>query len=97
MTTAQPASEQDRENQERENQEREKKRRRRVRLPRTRGHRILRGIVSTTAMTVGAAAIAVLAFNRNAMRKIGGHTGDTIGATQQLAEMSVLFALALAL
>ena len=44
-----------------------------------------------------AAIAAALVFNRIALRKIGGHTGDTIGATQQLTEMSVLFALALAL
>ena len=55
------------------------------------------GTVFSFALSLAAAAVAVLAFNRTAMRKIGGHTGDTIGATQQLAEMSVLFALALAL
>lgn len=48
-------------------------------------------------LALAAAVAAVLAFNRVAMRKIGGHTGDTIGATEQLAEMSVLFALALTL
>jgi adenosylcobinamide-GDP ribazoletransferase len=32
-----------------------------------------------------------------ALRKIGGHTGDTIGATEQFAEMAVLFALAMTL
>jgi adenosylcobinamide-GDP ribazoletransferase len=55
------------------------------------------GTVLSVLLALAAAAIAVLAFNRIAVRKIGGHTGDTIGATQQLAEMSVLFALALAL
>ena len=55
------------------------------------------GTVFSFALSLAAATVAVLAFNRTAMRKIGGHTGDTIGATQQLAEMSVLFALALAL
>lgn len=49
------------------------------------------------ALPLALAVAAILAFNRIALRKIGGHTGDTIGATQQLAEMSVLFALALAL
>ena len=55
------------------------------------------GTVLSLALALAAAVTAVLAFNRVAMRTIGGHTGDTIGATQQLAEMSVLFALALAL
>ena len=55
------------------------------------------GTLASFALASAAAVIAVLVFNRIALRKIGGHTGDTIGATQQLAEMSVLFALALAL
>ncbi len=58
-------------------------------LPHTTLHAIL--------LALAAAVLAVLVFNRMALGKIGGHTGDTIGATQQLAEMSVLFALALAL
>lgn len=37
----------------------------------------------------------VKGFSRIAARKIGGHTGDTIGATQQLTEIAVLGALAL--
>ncbi|MGJ7040190.1 adenosylcobinamide-GDP ribazoletransferase [Shinella sp. BE166] len=55
------------------------------------------GTLLSLVLTLIAAAAAVLVFNRIAMRKIGGHTGDTIGATEQLAEMSVLFALALTL
>jgi len=55
------------------------------------------GTVSAILFALAAAVLAVLAFNRIALGKVGGHTGDTIGATQQLAEMSVLFALALAL
>ena len=55
------------------------------------------GKVLALLPAIALAALAVLAFNRIALRKIGGHTGDTIGATQQLAEMSLLFALALAL
>lgn len=55
------------------------------------------GTITALLLALALAALAVLAFNRIAMRKIGGHTGDTIGATQQLAEMSVLFALALTL
>ncbi|MCY1321755.1 Adenosylcobinamide-GDP ribazoletransferase [compost metagenome] len=38
---------------------------------------------------------AVKGFGRLAAAKIGGHTGDTIGATQQLTEIAVLGALAL--
>ena len=53
--------------------------------------------LAAIVLALAAAIVAVLAFNRTVMRKIGGHTGDTIGATQQLAEMSVLFALALTL
>ncbi|WP_234185699.1 adenosylcobinamide-GDP ribazoletransferase [Shinella sp. NM-101] len=55
------------------------------------------GTILSFTLALAAAVITVLAFNRIALGKIGGHTGDTIGATQQLAEMSVLFALALAL
>ena len=55
------------------------------------------GTVASFALASAAAVLAVLLFTRIALRKIGGHTGDTIGATQQLAEMSVLFSLALAL
>lgn len=43
-----------------------------------------------------ATALVVIAFGRAALRKIGGHTGDTIGATQQLSEIAALCALALA-
>lgn len=53
--------------------------------------------VLSLVLPLVAAIAAVLVFNRIALRKIGGHTGDTIGATQQLTEMSVFFALALAL
>ncbi|WP_411037117.1 adenosylcobinamide-GDP ribazoletransferase [Shinella sp. BYT-45] len=55
------------------------------------------GTVLAFLLASAGAALAVLSFNRIAMRKISGHTGDTIGAAQQLAEMSVLFALALTL
>ncbi len=41
------------------------------------------------------AGVVTAGFSRFVRRKIGGHTGDTIGATQQLAEMAVLVALAL--
>ena len=55
------------------------------------------GTMPSLALALVATVIAVLVFNRIALRKIGGHTGDTIGATEQLAEMSALFALALTL
>nr|WP_314084369.1 adenosylcobinamide-GDP ribazoletransferase [uncultured Shinella sp.] len=53
--------------------------------------------IFSLGLSLVAAIAAVLVFNRITLRKIGGHTGDTIGATQQLTEMSVLTALALAL
>ncbi len=42
------------------------------------------------------AALAGFGFTRFVARKLGGHTGDTIGATQQLSEVAMLAALALA-
>ncbi|WVT75371.1 adenosylcobinamide-GDP ribazoletransferase [Sinorhizobium chiapasense] len=45
--------------------------------------------------TIVAFFLAVKGFGRVATRKIGGHTGDTIGATQQLTEIAVLGTLAL--
>ncbi|MDX1159408.1 adenosylcobinamide-GDP ribazoletransferase [Sinorhizobium medicae] len=48
-------------------------------------------------LSFGAFVLAVLSFTRIASRKLGGHTGDTIGATQQLTEVAVLGALALAI
>ncbi|MCK3780721.1 adenosylcobinamide-GDP ribazoletransferase [Ensifer sesbaniae] len=45
--------------------------------------------------TIVAFLVAVKGFGRVATRKIGGHTGDTIGATQQLTEIAVLGTLAL--
>lgn len=38
---------------------------------------------------------ACFAFTRFVRRKLGGHTGDTIGATQQISEIVMLSALAL--
>ena len=55
------------------------------------------GTMPSLVLGLVATVAAILVFNRIAMRKIGGHTGDTIGASEQLAEMSVLFALALML
>jgi cobalamin 5''-phosphate synthase/cobalamin synthase len=42
------------------------------------------------------AALAALGVTRLATRRIGGHTGDTIGATQQTGEIVFLVSLALA-
>lgn len=55
-------------------------------------------------LALGAAALALLAsaavafvFSRYVSQKLGGHTGDTIGATQQITEMALLAALVIAL
>lgn len=49
-------------------------------------------------LLVGATAVVVTwGFTAFVRGKIEGHTGDTIGATQQLAEIAVLFGLALCL
>ncbi len=48
-------------------------------------------------LALAAFALVVPAFGRIVARKLGGHTGDTIGATQQLAEIALLGALALAI
>lgn len=55
--------------------------------------------IPTVAVLLSFAAfgLAVPGFTRIASRKLGGHTGDTIGATQQLTEVAVLGALALAI
>ncbi|MDQ0135324.1 adenosylcobinamide-GDP ribazoletransferase [Neorhizobium galegae] len=41
-------------------------------------------------------ALAGVGFTRFVRQKLGGHTGDTIGATQQLSEIAMLATLALA-
>ena len=43
-----------------------------------------------TAMVVLCTAIAVAAFVWFCQNQVGGHTGDTLGATQQIAEIAVL-------
>lgn len=52
--------------------------------------------LSASLLALAAIALAVIWFGRAASRKIGGHTGDTIGAAQQLSEIAALSALALA-
>lgn len=50
----------------------------------------------TTGLTViVVAALATWLLTRHISSRIGGHTGDTIGASQQISEMAALFALAL--
>ena len=53
--------------------------------------------VIATLAAFAAFALTVLGFGRIVSHKLGGHTGDTIGATQQLTEIAVLGALALAI
>ena len=48
-------------------------------------------------LAIAAFAATVPAFSEIVNGKIGGHTGDTIGATQQLTEIAVFAALALAI
>ncbi len=43
------------------------------------------------------AGLIAFGFTRYVSNKLGGHTGDTIGATQQLSEIALLIGLALAL
>ncbi|QCI97602.1 adenosylcobinamide-GDP ribazoletransferase [Agrobacterium larrymoorei] len=50
---------------------------------------------SLLVLAAGAAFAATYLFNRKCERKIQGHTGDTIGATQQITEIVMLAALAL--
>jgi len=45
--------------------------------------------------TIAAAGLATFGITRYIGSRIGGHTGDTIGASQQCAEMVALAALAL--
>jgi len=45
---------------------------------------------------LGLAAVASLAFTAYVRKRLSGHTGDTIGATQQICEIAILCALAMA-
>ncbi|NSY06706.1 adenosylcobinamide-GDP ribazoletransferase [Agrobacterium tumefaciens] len=47
-------------------------------------------------VVLAAACLATVLFGRLCVSKIGGHTGDTIGASQQITEIVTLVALALA-
>ena len=48
-------------------------------------------------LAFAASALAALLFSRKVRRAISGHTGDTIGATQQITETAFLCALAVVL
>ncbi|WP_416796946.1 adenosylcobinamide-GDP ribazoletransferase [Ciceribacter azotifigens] len=48
----------------------------------------------TTIVTLATAALAAAAFTSLTRKKLRGHTGDTIGATQQVCEAAALIALA---
>lgn len=52
--------------------------------------------IGTLVLSLALASGAALLFTNFAKRKIGGHTGDTIGATQQITEMALLCALVVA-
>ncbi|CAH0286597.1 adenosylcobinamide-GDP ribazoletransferase [Agrobacterium fabrum] len=52
--------------------------------------------VLSIALVLAVAILATVLFGRLCERKIGGHTGDTIGACQQITEIVTLVALALA-
>lgn len=53
--------------------------------------------LTVVAVGLGASALAAAAFTAQVRRLIGGHTGDTIGATQQICEAVALAALATAI
>jgi adenosylcobinamide-GDP ribazoletransferase len=50
--------------------------------------------LSSSLLVIAVAAAVVWGFTRYISARIGGHTGDTIGATQQLTEIMSLTALA---
>jgi adenosylcobinamide-GDP ribazoletransferase len=52
------------------------------------------GLLVAIVVLIVAAAVGQL-FTAFVRRKIGGHTGDTIGATQQISEIAILTTLAL--
>lgn len=52
--------------------------------------------LSAILASLGIAALACAGFTAVVRRKIGGHTGDTLGATQQICEATALAALATA-
>ena len=55
---------------------------------------LLAGSGMSAVLAVFLAALAVFAFTQLAQRQIGGQTGDTIGAAQQVAEVALFVGLA---
>ena len=55
---------------------------------------LLLGIGATSVYAVIAAMFAIFLFTRLTDSQVGGHTGDTIGAAQQIAETALLVGLA---
>lgn len=53
--------------------------------------------LGTGIVAAAAASVAVAAVAQSARRGIGGHTGDVLGAAQQVAEIAILLAAAAAL
>lgn len=51
--------------------------------------------IGALLLALAGAAAAVLLFTEAVQRQLEGHTGDTIGATQQIGEVAVLAAVAL--
>jgi len=47
-------------------------------------------------VAAASATLVVLAMRRWLDRRLGGYTGDTLGATEQLVEVTVLLAMAAA-
>ena len=47
------------------------------------------------AILVGLGLAATVIFTRHVRQRIDGHTGDTIGASQQVSEIAFLLALAM--
>jgi adenosylcobinamide-GDP ribazoletransferase len=52
------------------------------------------GSLLLALLTLSATAVATVAFTSRIRTRLGGHTGDTIGATQQISEMAALATLA---
>ena len=54
------------------------------------------GLLPLVSTLLGA-GFSTLAFTWFIRRRLGGHTGDTLGATQQICELAAFCALAMAL
>lgn len=58
---------------------------------------MLFGAPFSVLLAVALAGLAVFGFRRMCLNKIGGHTGDTLGAAQKVAETVMLISLAIML